>query len=243
MLVTGARGGIGAAIAKDLAARGACVYRAGRPGSAMRETRVGPAPGRAIELDVTSEQDWTRTIDAIVSECGTLYGLVNNAGVLEPATPFMNLSLAQWRRHMAVNLDGAFMGTRLAMKAMAGSGGGAIVNISSGAAHIAVPDAAAYCVSKFAALTLTRLAAKAGGRFKVRVNAVLPGAVDTPMLWSNLQSGVEPGAFLESIARLHPIGRIGTTDDVATAVAFLLDPASGFITGAMLAVDGGQLVD
>jgi NAD(P)-dependent dehydrogenase (short-subunit alcohol dehydrogenase family) len=246
VLVTGGRGGIGAAIAQELAARGAYVYVAGRPGSPgseIDEPPAGAAPLRHVELDVSSEDDWAHTVDAIVSESGALYGLVNNAGVLEPAVPFSELSLAEWRRHLAVNLDGTFMGCRFAMRAMAMSGGGAIVNISSGAARITVTEASAYCVSKSAVLTLTRLAAKAGGRHRVRVNAVLPGAIDTPMLWRNLPSGEEPAAFLRDIARLHPIGRIGTVSDVARAVAFLLDPANSFISGAMFAVDGGQLVD
>jgi len=249
VLVTGGRGGIGAAIAQELAARGARVYAAGRPGSpgsagsGIDEPRACAAPLRHVELDVSSEDDWARTVDAIVSECGALYGLVNNAGVLEPAVPFTELGLAEWRRHLAVNLDGVFMGCRFAMRAMAMSGGGALVNISSGAAQITVPEASAYCVSKSAVLTLTRLAAKAGGRHHVRVNAVLPGAIDTPMLWRNLRSGEEPAALLREMAALHPIGRIGTVSDVARAVAFLLDPANSFISGAMFAVDGGQLVD
>jgi NAD(P)-dependent dehydrogenase (short-subunit alcohol dehydrogenase family) len=246
ILVTGGRGGIGAAISQELAARGAQVYVAGRPGSrgsGIDEPTAGAAPLRHVELDVSSEDDWARTVDAIVSECGALYGLVNNAGVLEPGVPFTELGLVQWRRQMAVNLDGTFLGCRFAMRAMATSGGGAIVNISSGAAQITVPEASAYCVSKSAVLTLTRLAAKAGGRHQVRVNAVLPGAIDTPMLWRNLHSGEDAAAFLRDIALLHPIGRIGTVSDVARAVAFLLDPANSFISGAMFAVDGGQLVD
>ncbi len=248
ILVTGGGGGIGGTIAQELSARGAQVYLARRPGSEIPEPPIHDPPAcaaapRHVELDVSSEDDWAHAVDAITAECGALHGLVNNAGVLEPAVPFTELGLAQWRRHLTVNLDGTFLGCRFAMRAMAISGGGSIVNVSSGAAHIAVPDASAYCVSKAAVLALTRLAAKAGGRHRVRVNAVLPGAIDTPMLWRNLRSGEDPAAFLQSIARLHPIGRIGTASDVAHAAAFLLDPANSFITGAMLAVDGGQLVD
>ncbi len=242
VLVTGGRGGIGSAIAAELAARGAHAYLARRPGSGVPDLPAGAAALRHVELDVTAERDWARTVDAIASECGALYGLVNNAGVLESATAFTELGLAEWRRHLAVNLDGTFMGCRFAMRAMAMSGGGAIVNISSGAAHITVPEASAYCVSKSAVLALTRLAAKAGGRTRVRVNAVLPGAIDTPMLWRNVRSGEAPAAFLQSIARLHAIGRIGTAAEVARGVAFLLDPANSFISGALFAIDGGQLV-
>jgi NAD(P)-dependent dehydrogenase (short-subunit alcohol dehydrogenase family) len=243
LITGGGRGGIGGAIAQELAACGAQVYLAGRPGSGIHDPPGCAATLRHIELDVSSEDDWAHAVDVIASASGALYGLVNNAGVLEPPVPFTELGLAQWRRHLTVNLDGTFLGCRIAMHAMAMSGGGAIVNISSGAAHITVPDASAYCVSKAGVLALTRVAAKAGGRHRVRVNAVLPGAIDTPMLWRNLRSGEEPAAFVQNMARQHPIGRIGTVSDVARAVAFLLDPANSFISGAMCAVDGGQLVD
>jgi len=241
-------GGIGREIAAVVLERGAMVYVSRRPDAGARSNveRAVPTPRasleasvRHVELDVTCEADWSRVFDSIVAECGALYGLVNNAGLLEPSIEFTALTLAQWRRHMAVNLDGCFLGCRVAMRAM--QGGGAIVNISSGAAYLTVPDAAAYCTSKAAVLALTRVAAKAGGARNVRVNAVLPGAIDTPMLWRNLSDGA-PAGFIEHLTRLHPIGRIGTPGDVAAAVAFLLDPGNGFVTGALLAVDGGQLV-
>jgi NAD(P)-dependent dehydrogenase (short-subunit alcohol dehydrogenase family) len=168
---------------------------------------------------------------------------VNIAGVFTPGIPFEDMTLAQWRHHMDVNLDGSFMGCRLAMRAMAATGGGSIVNFSSGLAHIMLSDGGAYCVSKAAVLALTRLAAKAGGKFGVRVNAVLPGAIDTPMLWGNLREGQDPQALIDMLVKQHPIGRIGQTTDVARSVAFLLDPDNSFVTGALLAVDGGQLVD
>jgi NAD(P)-dependent dehydrogenase (short-subunit alcohol dehydrogenase family) len=192
---------------------------------------------------VTSEDSWRRVIDDIVATHGALNGLVNIAGVFTPGIPFEQMSLAQWRYHMDVNLDGTFLGCRFAMQAMAQTGGGAIVNFSSGLAEIMLSDAAAYCVSKAAVLALTRLAAKTGGKHRVRVNAVLPGAIDTPMLWGNLREGQDPQALIDMLVKQHPIGRIGVPGDVARAVAFLCDPVNSFITGALLAVDGGQLVD
>ena len=194
-------------------------------------------------LDVTSEENWMQVIDAITSRHGALNGLVNVAGVFKPGIPFEDMTLSQWRYHMDVNLDGSFMGCRLAMRAMGRTGGGAIVNFSSGLAEIMLSDGGAYCVSKAAVLALTRLAAKAGGKFGVRVNAVLPGAIDTPMLWGNLREGQRPQELLDMLVKQHPIGRIGKSADVAQAVAFQLDPENSFITGAMLAVDGGQLVE
>jgi NAD(P)-dependent dehydrogenase (short-subunit alcohol dehydrogenase family) len=243
VLVTGGLGGMGAAIARVLASRGAQVYLARRPGSVIADRARFAASVRHLELDVTAEADWTRALTLIESAEGALYGLVNNAAVLEPAIDFLDLELAQWRRHLSVNLDGSFLGCRCAMPIMARTGGGAIVNVSSGAALLTVPEAAAYCVSKSAVLALTCLAAKAGGRHRVRVNAVLPGAIDTPMLWRNVRADESPTAFVQALTRLHPIGRIGTTADVADSVAFLLDPANNFMTGALLSVDGGQVVD
>jgi len=238
ILITGGCGGIGGEVARHLIGKGAHVIVTDRA-----EARVVPEGADYLPLDVTSEAAWIHTIDAVVAERGAINGLVNIAGVFTPGIPFEEMTLAQWRYHMDVNLDGSFMGCRLAMKAMAATGGGAIVNFSSGLAEIMLSDGGAYCVSKAAVVALTRLAAKAGGKFRVRVNAVLPGAIDTPMLWGNLREGQDPQALIDMLVKQHPIGRIGQTSDIAQAVAFLLDPANSFVTGALLAVDGGQLVD
>lgn len=238
ILITGGSGGIGGQVARHLIAQGATVILSDRV----------DAPGDVdgahfVKLDVTKEDEWIAVIDSIVSDYGSIGGLVNIAGVFTPGIPFEDMTLAQWRFHMDVNLDGSFMGCRLATKAMGKTGGGSIVNFSSGLAEIMLSDGGAYCVSKAAVLALTRLAAKAGGKFGVRVNAVLPGAIETPMLWSNLRTGQNPQELIDMLVKQHPIGRIGQTTDIAQAVAFLLDPANSFVTGAMLAVDGGQLVD
>jgi len=240
VLITGGLGGIGAEVTRHFLERGATVIVSDRPGSAVPGLGDG---AQYVDLDVTSEAGWTSVVDGIVAEHGKLDALVNIAGVFTPGIPFEAMTLAQWRFHMDVNLDGSFLGCRTAMAAMAKTGGGAIVNFSSGLAHIMLSDGGAYCVSKAAVLALTRLAAKAGGKFGVRVNAVLPGAIDTPMLWGNLREGMKPQDLIDMLVKQHPIGRIGQTSDVAQAVGFLCDPANSFVTGALLAVDGGQLVD
>jgi NAD(P)-dependent dehydrogenase (short-subunit alcohol dehydrogenase family) len=240
ILITGGLGGIGLEVTRNLLAAGAHVLVTDRPG---REPEALPEGADFAPLDVVSEANWQAVIDRVVADRGALDGLVNIAGVFTPGIPFETMSLAQWRAHMDVNLDGSFLGCRFALSAMAATGGGAIVNFSSGLAHIMLSDGGAYCVSKAAVLALTRLAAKAGGKFGVRVNAVLPGAIDTPMLWGNLREGQDPQALIDMLVKQHPIGRIGQTTDVARSVAFLLDPDNSFVTGALLAVDGGQLVD
>jgi NAD(P)-dependent dehydrogenase (short-subunit alcohol dehydrogenase family) len=240
ILITGGLGGIGVQVASHLMTKGARVIVSDRKAEAGAAL---PAGAQYVALDVTSEASWEKVIDGIVAEHGALGGLINIAGVFTPGIPFEDMTLAQWRYHMDTNLDGTFMGCRLAIKAMSKTGGGSIVNFSSGLAHIMLSDGGAYCVSKAAVLALTRLAAKAGGKFGVRVNAVLPGAIDTPMLWGNLREGQDPQALIDMLVKQHPIGRIGQTTDIAQAVTFLLDPENSFVTGALLAVDGGQLVD
>jgi NAD(P)-dependent dehydrogenase (short-subunit alcohol dehydrogenase family) len=243
ILITGGLGGIGGEVTRHFLALGASVIVSDRPG--VDGTAVAELGDKAsyATLDVTSEAGWESLVAGIVAKHGKLDVLVNIAGVFTPGIPFEEMSLAQWRRHMDINLDGSFLGCRVAMNAMAKTGGGAIVNFSSGLAHIMLSDAAAYCVSKAAVLALTRLAAKAGGKHRVRVNAVMPGAIDTPMLWGNLREGQDPQSLIDMLVKQHPIGRLGQTTDIAQAVAFLCDPANSFVTGAMLAVDGGQLVD
>lgn len=243
ILITGGLGGIGGEVARHLLSRGARVVVTDRPGTDSGAVALLGAGASFLPLDVTSEADWTEVVGQVVASHGKLDGLVNIAGVFTPGIAFEDMSLAQWRFHMDVNLDGTFLGCRCAISAMRRTGGGAIVNFSSGLAHIMLSDAAAYCVSKAAVLALTRLAAKAGGKHGVRVNAVLPGAIDTPMLWGNLRDGMQPQELIDMLVKQHPIGRIGQTSDVAQAVSFLLDPVNSFVTGALLAVDGGQLVD
>jgi len=240
VLITGGLGGIGGEITRYFLARGARVVVTDRPGV---EPAALPENASFATLDVTSESNWTELVATIVEQHGQLDVLINIAGVFTPGIAFEEMSLATWRQHMDVNLDGSFLGCRVAMAAMAKTGGGSIVNFSSGLAHIMLSDGAAYCVSKAAVLALTRVAAKAGGKHRVRVNAVLPGAIDTPMLWGNLREGQDPQELIDMLVKQHPIGRLGTTSDVAAAVGFLADPANSFVTGAMLAVDGGQLVD
>jgi NAD(P)-dependent dehydrogenase (short-subunit alcohol dehydrogenase family) len=242
ILVTGALGGIGLDVTRLLLGKGARVVASDRIDAGAAKSKL-PAGASYVSLDVSSEGGWQKAIDGIVADHGSLNGLVNIAGVFTPGIPFQDMTLAQWRHHMDVNLDGTFLGCRFAIRAMAKTGGGAIVNFSSGLAHIMLSDAAAYCVSKAAVLALTRLAAKAGGKHGVRVNAVLPGAIDTPMLWGNLREGQNPQDLIDMLVKQHPIGRIGVPADVAQAVVFLCDPENSFVTGALLAVDGGQLVD
>jgi len=243
ILITGGLGGIGGEVARYFLARGAQVVVTDRAeDDGGRVAALGDGASYAT-LDVTSEPEWARVVSHAVERHGKLDALVNIAGVFTPGIPFEDMTLAQWRYHMDVNLDGSFLGCRTAMATMRGSGGGAIVNFSSGLAHIMLSDGGAYCVSKSAVLALTRLAAKAGGKYGVRVNAVLPGAIDTPMLWGNLREGQDPQTLIDMLVKQHPIGRIGQTTDVAQAVGFLCDPANSFVTGALLAVDGGQLVD
>jgi NAD(P)-dependent dehydrogenase (short-subunit alcohol dehydrogenase family) len=243
ILITGGLGGIGGAVARHFLERGAQVVVSDRRADDGGKVAELGDQARYVSLDVTSEAAWQAVVGDIVERRGKLDALVNIAGVFTPGIPFEEMTLAQWRFHMDVNLDGSFLGCRTAMAAMAKTGGGAIVNFSSGLAHIMLSDGGAYCVSKAAVLALTRLAAKAGGKHRVRVNAVLPGAIDTPMLWGNLREGMEPQALIDMLVKQHPIGRIGQTGDVAQAVGFLCDPANSFVTGALLAVDGGQLVD
>jgi NAD(P)-dependent dehydrogenase (short-subunit alcohol dehydrogenase family) len=244
IMVTGALGGIGTALTERFIEQGARVVISDlAPAAPPEHLRKFGDAALYVPLDVVSESAWESAIGAATARFGRLHSLVNLAGVFKPGIPFDEMSAEVWRQHIDINLTGSFLGCKYAMRSMKHSGGGSIVNISSGLAHIMLSDGAAYCVSKAAVLTLTQVAAKAGGKHKVRVNALLPGAIETPMLWGNLRPGQDPQVLLDMLVKQHPIGRIGQPVDVAHAVAFLCDPASSFITGALLAVDGGQLVD
>jgi NAD(P)-dependent dehydrogenase (short-subunit alcohol dehydrogenase family) len=236
VLITGAGGVLGRAIAAAFDCSGATVF------AADLRAPVFAGRVRGIALDVTDETAWQKSVAAIAVETGGLDVLVNAAGIHRPNIAFEDLSLDVWRQHFAVNGDGLFLGCREAIRHMAATKrSGAIVNLASGLAIKARATSAAYCASKAAALMTTRLAAQAGGPHGVRVNAILPGPVVSDMLMSNLLPGQDEAAFLARFTAGAPLGRMATPEDIAAAVLFLCSDAAGAITGVALPVDGGDM--
>jgi len=242
VVVTGGRGGIGAAIVAAFAQEGAAVVSADL--SCRNDDPPATAASQTVierKLDVTDEASWTDLLDFVDARLGGLDILVNNAGIYVPNIAFEDMSLDTWRRHFAINSDGTFLGCKHAILRMKGRGGGAIVNMGSGMSITANPQGAAYSASKAAALMTTRTAARAAGRYGITVNAVLPGAVPTTMLMGNLQDGEDDGEFLRRMESFSPLGRLASPQDIARAVLFLSDPANRAISGVHLPVDGGNI--
>jgi 3alpha(or 20beta)-hydroxysteroid dehydrogenase len=232
VLITGAARGQGAEEARRFAAEGAAVVLADVLDDDGRATAdaIGDT-ARYVHLDVADEASWEATIGAL----DDLHVLVNNAGVLGPFTPIVKTSLDELRRTLDVNLIGTFLGLKHGGAAIARTGGGAIVNISSISGLWGTPYAAPYVASKWAARGLTKSAALELGRMGVRVNSVHPGGVLTPMTQAMGDDG-ESDWY-----RRLPIPRIGTVEDIAGAVLFLASDEAAYITGAELAIDGGTL--
>jgi 3alpha(or 20beta)-hydroxysteroid dehydrogenase len=232
-LVTGAAGGIGEAVSRLLASRGARVMM-----TDIRDDRgaqiaadVGDA-ARFVTLDVSSEEAWTGAVARTVESFGRLDILVNNAGVFETGL-LENTTRASFDRMIAVNQMGCFLGMKTAAAAMRSVGGGAIVNVASAAGLLGNPGLFAYTATKWAIRGMTKTAAAELGRDGIRVNAVLPGSVDTDMVRSQAAEGRE--AFFQSL----PVPRQGNVDDIAEMVCFLASEQSAYCTGGDFVVDGG----
>jgi NAD(P)-dependent dehydrogenase (short-subunit alcohol dehydrogenase family) len=244
-LVTGAASGIGRATAILLARHGARVAVADLddPGSSATVEAITSAGGTtfAQHLDVTSEADWQAATDAVVAGWGRLDVLVNCAGI-SVAAPVADTTLDEWRRVLAVNLDGVFLGTRAALRAMRATRRGSIVNVASVSGLKASPGASAYCASKAAVLHFTRTAALecANQGDNVRVNCVAPGAVKTPM-WSKMPfwADVAAGPAWNAPPDAAPLKRFAEPEEVARAILFLASDESSYVTGAALVIDGG----
>ena len=242
-LITGGASGIGAESARRLAREGAAVIITDLSvdaGEALAGEIIG-AGGQAhfIAHDVTSESDWERAVGQGVAKFGRLNILLNNAGIAQTGLTLMTHSLEDWRRTLSINLDGVFLGLRYAGPAIAESGGGSVINVSSIMGKVASPGAAAYCASKGGVLMLTKAAALEWAPLNIRVNSIHPGYIDTPLV-SKVIREVENGNELrEVLISRHALGRLGLPREIADAVVFLASDESSFMTGSELVVDGG----
>ena len=251
-LVTGAESadgevvGLGRASALMLAREGAKVVATDiaprAQGSVADEIRGAGGEAISVRHDVSAEADWQGAIEAAFAAFGRLDVVVNVAGLSQDGS-VEDTELEDWRRLMAVNLDGVFLGIKHGVAAMKRSGGGSIINISSIYGSVGGKNIAAYSASKGAVRNLTKSAALhcAAAGYGIRVNSVHPGSCLTPMYtryWS-AKSSVEEG-MVENLSET-PMGRLGTPDDVAYGVLYLASDESSFMTGAELVIDGGFL--
>ena len=229
VLVTGAAGAIGSAVVEAVAQGGGIAVTSDLPGRRDLDHA----------LDVTSEEDWTRTIAAIEQDVGRLDGLVNAAGIVALGT-VEDTDYATWRRVMAINLDGTFLGCKYAMRLLRRSGG-SIVNISSVSGLVGGHNFAAYNASKGGVRLLTKSVALHGARQKpaVRCNSVHPAFIEGPMADGMIAQFRDPSRARERLAASVPLGRFGTPAEVAALCIYLLSDEAAFVTGAEFVLDGG----
>ncbi len=239
-LVTGGAGGIGSAICRLFTSEGAKVVVAdvdsGRGEGVVTEITGSGGEAIYIDLDVTKEEDWERAVATTVERFGGLNVLVNNAGAYSPEL-VADTPLETWERIMAVNATGTFLGSKHAIPEMKRSGGGSIVNMSSGAGIVGNADGTAYGPAKGAIRILTKTTAHQYAREGIRANSIHPGPIDTPMLHAQTREMAEQGDAIGNI----PMGRIGTPEEIAYGALYLASDESSYVTGVELPIDGGRV--
>ena len=245
-IITGAASGIGAALAERFAREGAVVAVADiddAAGRALVESlarkRGAPTKGHYyVHVDVRKVEDVEAMVTSAVERFGRVDVLVNNAGI-NPTGNVMTTSIEDWERVMAVNLRGAFLGCRFGTQAMLKSGGGSIINMGSVSGLEAGPfSQLAYEVSKAGVIALTRSVAQDYAAKGIRVNCMCPGGTATPMV-SKLVEAMDPEQK-EAYIGVVPMGRLGKPEEVASLATFLASDESSYITGAIIAIDGGR---
>lgn len=235
--VTGAASGIGRATAVAFAAEGARVAVLDRTEGALQTTAdaIRNANGEVLTLacDVSQPDAVEAAIARIVETFGRLDIAFNNAGVENKAAPVAEIALEEWDRILDINLRGTFVCMKHELAQMVRQGSGVVVNTSSGAGIRGVAGGAAYAASKHAIIGLTRSAALDYAKLGIRVNAVLPGNIETPMM------DRFTGGDIQKAIDLEPVGRLGKPEEIAEAVLWMCSDLGGFVTGAATVIDGG----
>ena len=241
--VTGAANGIGRAAALAFAREGANVVVADVSEQDNQETarmveELG-ARALAVRCDVTRAEDVKAALDKTVETFGGLDFAFNNAGVEQPIMPAADITEEEWERIIDIDLRGVFLCMKYEIPLLLKQGGGAIVNTSSGAGVKGIAGQAAYCAAKFGIVGLTKATALDYAKSNIRVNAVCPGIIDTPMM-GRFSGGTPAGR--ERVIAQEPVGRMGKPEEIAAAVVWLCSDAAAFVVGHAMVIDGGQTV-
>ncbi|PHQ71575.1 MAG: 3-beta hydroxysteroid dehydrogenase [Sneathiella sp.] len=243
-LLSGAASGIGLASA----------WRFAEEGAKIAVSDIAAKKGRELvaalndngydafffELDVVDAKSWEGAVAETVGRWGKLDILLNSAGIGR-VYPLLDMTLEEWRRTMAVNLDGTFLGTQAAIRSMKDTGGGSIVNISSVMGMVGAPNISAYCASKGGVRLFTKAAALecAALGLDIRINSVHPGYIETPMVMRRFENIDDSDAAMTELTTKHPIGRLGQKEEVASLILYLASDESRFTTGSEFVIDGG----
>lgn len=239
-IITGAASGIGEAAAKQLADEGAIVIVADidveNGERVVSEIERSGKDALFVKADTSDPKDNENLVQQTVSKFGHLDIAVNNAGIGGPISPTAEYPIEGWNKVIGINLSGVFYGMKYQIPEMLKAGGGSIVNIASILGQVGTANSPAYVAAKHGLVGLTKTVALEYADRNIRVNSVGPGYIDTPLLRNNLDEET-----LKMIAGLHPLGRLGTSEEVSELILWLASERSSFATGAYYAVDGGYL--
>lgn len=238
-IITGAASGLGKACAERFAAEGATVVVADMQVEAGQAV-ANELGGHFIEVDVTDPASVEAMVKETVDKYGRLDVLLNNAGIDGQQAPLAESSLDNWRKVMAVNMDGVYFGLKYGIAAMKEQeGGGVILNTASTAGLVGFQNIPPYSASKGGVVNLTRAAALEAAPHHIRVNAICPSVVYTPLVAHFIESSPDPEAMRANFENMNPYPGLVTPEAVASAALFLVSDESAFITGVSLAIDGG----